>query len=152
MNENEQSVGDSEALDASASADMARAKRAHARMWLIQQFQLESAFIGVPKLAIILGVSPSTVWGYIREGKFFIPYRIFNKSPMVCIDDLVEWYCGPEIPIAGADATTAPATLPLSRPDRLKISRGSDVDDAVAHALASIGIDPKSKPGSLRRR
>ncbi|RNF30028.1 hypothetical protein NM04_14905 [Massilia aurea] len=136
---------------AAAPADeqaMAQARRTHVRMMLIQQFHLDSAFIGVPKLAGILGLSPSTVWGYIRERKFFIPYRLFNKSPVVCIDDLVDWYCASDAVIKGAVALEQSAAA-ASRSD-IEAERDSEVDDAVAQALASIGIDPKSKRGSLR--
>ena len=130
---------------------MAQARKTHVRMMLIQQFHVESAFIGVPKLAAILGLSPSTVWGYIRERKFFIPYRMFNKTPVVCIDDLVEWYCASDSMITRAAA--APLEMPTAPASRAQTQseRDSDIDDAVARALASIGIDPNSKRGSLRR-
>jgi len=152
MNENEQGGASSRALESNASRAMARAKRVHARMWLIQQFHLESAFIGVPKLAIILGVSPSALWGYIREGKFFMPYRMFNKSPVVCIDDLVEWYCGPEGSFADLDAAIPELPPTPAAADRPEALESIEIEQAVARALASIGIDPRSKPGSLRRR
>lgn len=127
---------------------MEQARKTHVRMTLIQQFHLDSAFIGVPKLAGILGLSPSTIWGYIRERKFFIPYRMFNKSPVVCIDDLVEWYCASDGLIRGEMAPEPPAAA-ASLSDG-EGGRESDIDDAVEQALASIGIDPKSKRRSLR--
>lgn len=147
MSELEERDGQPEAVPVDQQA-MAQARKTHVRMTLIQQFHLDSAFIGVPKLASILGLSPSTVWGYIRERKFFIPYRMFNKSPVVCIDDLVDWYCASDGLIRGEMAPEPPAAA-ASRSDAGG-ERDSDIDDAVAQALASIGIDPKSKRRSLR--
>ncbi len=149
--ENEWGGGDAFVLVSSAGQDVNAARKTYVRMMLIHQFHLESAFIGVPKLAAILGVSPSTVWGYMREGKFFIPYRMFNKTPMVCVDDLVDWYCAPQDVIAQRPAPIlARPAVPIEG-DACLGKREADVEDAVARALASIGIDPKSKRGSLRR-
>ena len=150
MIENEQRGGDAQAPASISRQELEAARRTHVRMSLVQQFHLESAFIGVPKLATILGVSPSTVWGYMREGKFFIPYRMFNKSPMVCIDDLVDWYCAPDgvnVPRA-AQLHEPPAR---AKPVDARAAREKSFDDAVERALTSIGIDPKSKRGSPRR-
>lgn len=151
MIEKEQRGDDGQATASISRVDMEAAKRTHVRMTLVQQFHVESAFIGVPKLATILGLSPSTVWGYMREGKFFIPYRMFNKSPMVCIDDLVEWYCAPDGVSLGCASQLHEPPLVHARTLDAKSARAKETDEAVAHALASIGIDPKSKRGSLRR-
>ena len=151
MIENEQRGGDGQAVASVSRQELDAARRTHARMALVQQFHLESAFIGVPKLALILGVSPSTVWGYMREGKFFIPYRMFNKSPMVCIDDLVDWYCAPDGVNAPPAAQRAEPPAARAKPVDARAQREKSFDDAVERALASVGIDPKSKRGSLRR-
>ncbi|MGK5063950.1 helix-turn-helix transcriptional regulator [Janthinobacterium sp. LB3P112] len=74
-------------------AATAQAERMRVKLMLVKDFQVQSAFINVTKLASILGISPSTIWRQIRNRQFFIPYQIFNCTPMVCIDDLVEWYC-----------------------------------------------------------
>ena len=122
-------------------------KRVFARMTLIQEFGLDSAFIGVPKLARILGLSPNTVWSYMRQGKFFMPYRKFNTSPVVCIDDLVEWYCGRgDLVLPAPDAATLADMRATPAPliDKAKIKADGDaaVDAIVANALVSMGLDP----------
>lgn len=129
-------------------------RRLFVRMTLIQEFGLDSAFIGVPKLARILGLSPNTVWGYMRQGKFFMPYRKFNTSPVVCIDDLVEWYCGRgDLVLPAPDAATLSdmRATPAPMIDKAKIKADSNaaVQAIVANALASMGLDPRG--GSGRR-
>ncbi|MGK5028810.1 helix-turn-helix transcriptional regulator [Janthinobacterium sp. MDT1-19] len=82
-----------DAADNPSLADIAEAERMRVKLMIIKDYQVESAFINVTKLARILGISASTIWRLIRNRQFFIPYQIFNFTPMVCIDDLVEWYC-----------------------------------------------------------
>ncbi|PKV44465.1 hypothetical protein CLU92_1805 [Janthinobacterium sp. 61] len=82
-----------DSADNPSLADIAEAERMRVKLMIINDYQVESAFINVTKLARILGISPSTIWRLIRNRQFFIPYQIFNFTPMVCIDDLVEWYC-----------------------------------------------------------
>ncbi len=122
-------------------------KRLFVKMSLTQEFGLDSAFIGVPKLARILGLSPNTVWSYMRQGKFFMPYRKFNTSPVVCIDDLVEWYCGRgDLVLPAPDAATLAdmRATPAPMADKAKIKADGDaaVDAIVANVLASMGLDP----------
>lgn len=70
-------------------------KRLKARAMLVSEFHIESAFIAVPTLSRILGIAPSTIYGYIRSGVFFIPHRLLHGKAVVSLDDLVEWYCAP---------------------------------------------------------
>lgn len=131
-------------------------KRLFVKMTLTQEFGLDSAFIGVPKLARILGLSPNTVWSYMRQGKFFMPYRKFNTSPVVCIDDLVEWYCGRgDLVLPAPDAATLADMRATPAPliDKAKIKADGDaaVDAIVANALASMGLDPRGGRGRLGR-
>lgn len=143
-------------VDRSGAVAAAEARRrALVRMTLIQMFHLESAFIGVPKLARILGVTPNTIWSYMRQKKFFIPYRMFNTTPMVCIDDLVEWYCSRDGLWMAAETSE-----PLFH-DYGRIQTGSrdagppdgqdEVDSIVADALAALGLDSKTERGPRRR-
>ena len=79
-----------------AGADAAIAeKQLKARAMLINEFRIESAFIDVPKLSRVLGIAPSTIYSYIRNGDFFIPHRLLHGKAVVSLDDLVEWYCAP---------------------------------------------------------
>lgn len=59
---------------------------------LLLRSGIDSALVGVPKLARVLGMGASTIYSYMRAEKFFMPYRMVNGTPMVKIDDLVEWY------------------------------------------------------------
>jgi len=78
---------------ARARHDGQERRKATARATLVAQFQIESALIGVPKVARIVGLSPSTIYTYMRQGTFFMPYRLVNGTAMVSMDDLVDWYC-----------------------------------------------------------
>lgn len=132
-------------------------RRLFVRMSLIREFGLDSAFIGVPKLARILGLSPNTVWSYMRQGKFFIPYRKFNTSPVVCIDDLVDWYCGRgDLVLPAPDAATLAdmRAAPAPMVDKAKIKADGDaaVDAIVANVLASMGLEPGHARTRARRQ
>lgn len=63
------------------------------RARLRDEFHIRSMLIAVPTLAQLIGVSPSTLYAYIRDDTFFLPYRRVNKTPMVAVDDFIEWYC-----------------------------------------------------------
>lgn len=70
---------------------------------LMARLGVDAALIGVPKLARILGIAPSTIYAYMRSGRFFMPYRLVNGSPMVRVDDLIDWY-------ASADGEVRPGS------------------------------------------
>jgi hypothetical protein len=63
--------------------------------FLLLRSGVDSVLIGVPKLSRILGIGCSTIYTYMRENRFFLPYRLVNGTPMVKIDDLIEWYVNP---------------------------------------------------------
>lgn len=125
------------------------ARKTTVRMRLIAQYKLNSAFIGVSQLATILGRSTSAIYADIRAGRFMLPYRYFNKTPMVCIDDLVEWYCSASrvVPAFGA------------RPEFPAPTEGEDgggralswdevnaaIDKAADDASRAVGVDPSSR-------
>jgi hypothetical protein len=79
-----------------------------ARAWLAGAFCIESAFIGVPKLSRILGIATTTIHGYLRAGTFFIPCRLFNKTPMFSLDDVARWY------VAGGEVARGEAVGPAA--------------------------------------
>lgn len=121
-------------------------RRTYVRMTLISEFHIESAFIGVAKLAKILGLAPTTIYGYMRGGNFFIPYRMFNTSPMVCIDDLVDWYCSRDDMLFGAAATanfaSAASVAAPHAPKGREVEDPQQVADRiVADALAGMGMN-----------
>jgi len=61
---------------------------------MVAKFGIDAALVSVPKLSKVLGIAPSTLYSYIKAGKFFMPHRMVNQSPMVTIDDLIDWYQG----------------------------------------------------------
>jgi len=75
---------------------------------LMRRFGIDSALIGIPKLARALGMGSSTLYTYMRCGTFFMPYRMVNGTPMVKVDDFIDWYLSSEgdvRPCAVASAT-----------------------------------------------
>ena len=77
----------------SSPEDAHRRKVAETRAMLASEFHIEAAFVGVPKLSRILGIAPSTIYGYMRRKEFFLPYRMFNTMAMVSLDDIADWLC-----------------------------------------------------------
>lgn len=80
-----------EAADIQQEAGQARKNAMRAA--LLRDFHIEAAFIGVPKLARILSLAPSTIYGHVRAGVFFIPHRMMNTTTMFLVDDVVDWMC-----------------------------------------------------------
>ena len=68
---------------------------------LIARFAIDSAFVRVEPLAKVLGIAPSTIYGQMRSGTFCIPFRKIGSTPVVKIDDLVDWYCKEPMPVNG---------------------------------------------------
>lgn len=148
-------AGHADAAPADSPRDAARdlasvASRAEKlRGRLIARYQLDSEYIGVTQLGLILGMSPSSIYAHIRAGTFFLPYRLFNATPKIFIDDLVEWHC------SGVGVAPAFAPKPEKRQapnvggqEVRALSRqeiNDAVDQAAAHALRSMGIDPSSR-------
>lgn len=130
--------------DASANCTLA-SRRAWVRMTLISDYHLASAFISVPKLAAILGLSPSTIWSHMRLRKFPIPYRMINTSPMVCIDDLVDWYCSRDDLIFPEDEAPKPRKSAREQAEEERARRKKESDAIVANALAAVGVAPSRR-------
>lgn len=80
---------------------------------VMRRFGIDSALIGVPKLARTLGMGASTLYTYMRTGTFFMPYRLVNGTPMVKVDDFIDWYLS-----SGGDVrpgSAAPAEPPSAK-------------------------------------
>ncbi|MES2633611.1 MAG: helix-turn-helix domain-containing protein [Pseudomonadota bacterium] len=73
--------------------DPGSARKSAVRAALLRDFHIEAVFVGVPKLARILGLAPSTIYAHVRAGAFFIPHRMLNTTTMFLVDDVVDWIC-----------------------------------------------------------
>lgn len=131
------------------------AQRDRYRAKLIAQYKLDSEYVGVSQLARILGLSSSAIYGHMRGGRFFLPYRMFNAAPKIFIDDLVEWHCSGKgvVPAFGAKPCREPAGDGDEGGEGRALSK-AEVDAAVHKAaddaMRSMGIDP-CKRGRRRR-
>jgi hypothetical protein len=76
---------------------------------LMRRFGIDSALIGVPKLARALGMGTSTLYTYMRCGTFFMPYRMVNGTPMVKVDDFIDWYLSSDGDVRPCAAASIPA-------------------------------------------
>lgn len=144
--------GGSRNARAQAPLDFESDGRERHRSRLIAQYGLGSEYIGVSKLGEILGLSPSAIYGHMRAGRFFLPYRLFNAAPKIFIDDLVEWHWSGRgvVPAYGEkpwretsrehEAGTGDAGRGLT-----KSEVNEAVDKAANDALRSMGIDPSKR-------
>ncbi|QJE02519.1 hypothetical protein HH212_22920 [Massilia forsythiae] len=128
------------------------ARKTTTRMGLIGQYQLDSAFIGVAKLAMILGRSPSAIYADMRAGRFFLPYRLFNKTPMICVDDLVAWFASGSdvVPAFGSKPEPREARSPSDAADGAKRALSLEevnaaVEKVADDAMRAAGIDPSKR-------
>lgn len=165
--EEEREAEESSAEEAAAlgASNAEPARRIWARKHLIATYKLDSAFIGVTQLALLLGIAPSTIYTHMRAGRFFLPYRLFNATPKVCIDDLIEWYCSGESVVPAYSAKPARFPKPFQEDagdehpgEQFKrgLSReevNAAMNKAADDALRALGIDPFSrrKRGRPRR-
>lgn len=113
--------------------DKAAARKAEIRAALVRDFHVEAAFVGVPKLARILGLAPSTIYAHVRAGVFFIPHRMMNTTTMFLLDDVVDWVCR-------EPQRTAPPVAPAPAAPREDYTA-----TVMAKALREMGIAPRRR-------
>lgn len=115
---------------------------------LISRFGIDAALVSAPQLARALGMSKSTIYASLKEGRFFIPHRMVGRSPVFTIDDVATWYLSGKVQpsrTATNDAASARSTASLTdiecRDDAiesvLKKKRDRDVDEWVIRAMNS---------------
>lgn len=117
--------------------DAGPARKNAMRAALLRDFHIEAAFIGVPKLARILSLAPSTIYGHVRARVFFIPHRMMNTTTMFLVDDVVDWMCRePERAQQSAQEPEPPARIE---------ARGDYRSMVVAKALRDMGMSGGSR-------
>lgn len=112
--------------------DPAEARKSAVRAALLRDFHIEAAFVGVPKLARILGLAPSTIYAHVRAGVFFIPHRMMNTTTMFLVDDVVDWICREPERARPAAVAPEPLASPAQKEDYTSL--------VVAKALREMGI------------
>ena len=135
------------------TADPRDLARSQTRRYLVSEFHLDSAFVPVQKLARVLGLSSSTIYSYIRQGKFFLPYRMFNTSPVVSLDDLVDWYVAGEKIAPSHQVEVFRGAAPKAdraREEHREEQERMDVDSYVREKLVAMGLSPSLRRGSRR--
>jgi hypothetical protein len=101
------------------AASSSMAERDRARDMLAARYGIKSAFVRVGCLAEVLGMAEPTIYAHMRTGAFFMPFRRLNSTPVVKLDDLVEWYCAHDG--SGGGDRRRDATIADSDFDRSKI-------------------------------
>lgn len=139
---------DEDGLEASREALRARLQR---------EFHITALFIPAKTVACVLGVSPSTIYAYIRTDAFFLPYRLINKTPMISLDDLVEWCLRSSsdwrMPIIKAPAKLFHPDSEAGEAAGVKPRDGermSAVDRAVADTLSQLGLPARGPRKRVR--
>lgn len=101
---------------------------------LLTRHGIDTAMISIPKVARVLGYAPATLYGYIKAGSFFLPYRIVQGSPMVAADDFLDWCSSrecevsPQAPAKQQEEEESEVELPESRGRRSVDERRDDVE------------------------
>jgi len=122
MNAHHQNETPSEENQQVSIQEAHRQRVAEVRATLAKEFSIDTTYVGVPKLSRILGIAPSTIYGYMRRGQFFMPYRMINTTAMIALDDIAEWHCSSEgvvPPAPRAQIAQAPAQAPIAQPKLL---------------------------------
>lgn len=125
------------------------------------EFYVTTFFIPVKTVAAVVGMSPSTLYGYIRDGLFFLPYRRINKTPMVAVDDLVAWICSDASvlspiapgPIRAPESTSAPGLAEGRQPEppcQREKKTESPFDQIVERTLKEMGLEQNKRRAPRR--
>lgn len=115
---------------------------------LLTRHGIDTAMISIPKVARVLGYAPATLYGYIKAGSFFLPYRIVQGSPMVAADDFLDWCSSracevsPQAPAKQQDEESE-VDLPETRGRRSVDERSDDAEKirAKMEARASVRMN-----------
>lgn len=84
--------------------ERAKEREDYIRNILLERFKEIPLLIRAKTVAEILGIPASTIYEHIRRGKFFMSYRLINESPMVDVEEFIQWY---------AYVVEVPVLLPL---------------------------------------
>lgn len=57
-----------------------------------RRYGIDGEFVSVPQMSRILGIGETTLYDYIRQGRFAVPSRMFNKSPRATVADFARWF------------------------------------------------------------
>ena len=113
--------------EARQAAALAEAKRELAR-----EHGIDTPFVRVGALAKTLGLSPATIYGAIRQNRFFLPHRMLCSSPAVKLDDLARWWIGSESDRQMAKPQPAE---PAEPPPPAKLASGSRERDQIVNEV-----------------
>lgn len=119
----------------------------------IERFGVDAPLVSVPKLARLLGKSKSWIYGQIKAGSFFLPWRMVCGAPLIPVDALIDWYLG-EVPVAKAPRARRPDAGPASQDGEegpmlgsLASVKDKDVDRWVSNAMQTIEAGHRGRPG-----
>lgn len=116
---------------------------------LSREFHITALFVPAKTVAAVLGLSPSTIHAYIRGDAFFLPYRLINKTPMVAVDDLVDWCLSPDgmFPPAAKEPSSLWAAGSAEALDsdtaRRMSASATEADRVVDETLKQLGLPPR---------
>lgn len=71
---------------------------------LLAKHGIDTVMVSIPRIARALGYAPATLYGYIKNGDFFLPYRVVQGSPMVAVDDFINWCCSRELEVTPSNS------------------------------------------------
>lgn len=108
---------------------------------LAKEFSIDTIYVGVPKLSRIIGIAPSTIYGYMRRGEFFMPYRMINTTAMISLDDIAEWHC--------SSVGVIPAMASAPTPKATAASAFADATSPTLMAVAPIATTPAERASQL---
>ncbi len=114
-------------------SDQSGASRQERFQVLLTRHGIDTAMISIPKVARVLGYAPATLYGYIKAGSFFLPYRVVHGSPMVAADDFLDWCSSRESEVSPLvrekkQEEESEVDLPESRGRRSVDERRDDVE------------------------
>jgi TATA-binding protein-associated factor Taf7 len=118
-------------------------RREQIRARLARDFHVTALLVPVKTVAAVVGLSATTIYSYIRNGVFFMPYRRVHNTPMVDVEDLVDWLMRDE-------TTNQPSVHETLRPDaalvrRKTVSTVDPVAEAVAETLSQMSLKSRRR-------
>lgn len=80
-------------MDQKSQSDVVR----ESRLRMIRGFGIDGMVVTIPNLSKVIGTPRSTLYARISKGSFFLPIRELHGSPVVLVDDLLDWMQGGEL-------------------------------------------------------
>lgn len=125
-----------EVMDIHRPVDRQDFRTAHLKT--LRELGVEGIVVTIPCLSKVIGVPKSSLYHRINQGSLFLPVRDLHGSPVVLVEDLLDWICGE----CHSARHKAPRTKECSPTEVSEVTRNSWKHRATGAAEAAVKPTP----------